>query len=139
MFNANNILKTKYFTSLKSVLPDTPVFKNYVPNQFLTDNYILISGIQNTEAGGISKHKIKSLINISIYTRASENDGLTMDQIADAIFSLYPTPQDYPIIPGYQVCSVRRENDNELVVSLGSGEIYLTRQIIFSHILNKLN
>jgi hypothetical protein len=122
------------------VLPSVAVFKNYVPNQFVTDNYVLISGVQNTNAGGINKDNYKAFITIGIYTRAvSENDGITCDDIADAIFSLYPDPQSYPVMDGYQVCSVYKESDNELTITLDSGNILINRQIIFSHILNKLN
>lgn len=140
MYNANKILKTSYYTAIKGVLPSVAVFKNYVPNQLETDNYVLISNVQNIDYPSINKHDVKAFITIGIYTRAiSENDGLTADTIADAIFSLYPTPQSYPSITGYQVCSVALESDNEVTVSLDSGNTYVNRTIIFSHILNKLN
>ena len=140
MYNANRILKTKYYTSIKAVLPDLAVFKNYVPNQLEADNYVLISSVQNTDYPSINKHDVKAFITIGIYTRAvPENDGLNVEDIADAIFSLYPTPQSYPDITGYQVCSVQLESDQELTVSLDAGNTYINRQIIFSHILNKLN
>lgn len=122
------------------MLPDVAVFKNYVPNQFETDNYVLISSVQNTDYPSINKHDVKAFITIGIYTRAvPENDGLTVEDIADAILGLYPTPQSYPDITGYQVCSVQLESDQELTVSLDAGNTYINRQIIFSHILNKLN
>lgn len=140
MYNAAGILKTKYFTSIKAVLPLVAVFKNYVPNQLETDNYVLISNVQQQDHSNISKHDVKAFITIGIYTRAvPENDGLNVDTIADAILSLYPTPQSYPQITGYQVCSLQLESDNELTVSLDSGNTYINRTIIFSHILNKLN
>lgn len=140
MYNANSILKTKYYTSIKSVLPAIPVFKNYVPNQLEADAYVLISNVQQTDYSNMSKHDVKAFITIGIYTRVvSENNGLLVDSIADAIFSLYPTPQSYPQIAGYQVCSVQLETDNELTVSLDSGNTYIYRTITFSHILNKLN
>ena len=140
MYNASGHLKTKYYTSIKAVLPTVAVFKNYVPNQLETDNYVLISNVQQTDYSNINKHDVKAYITIGIYTRAvPENDGIGLEQIADAIFSLYPTPQSYPDITGYQVCSVQLESDNELTVSLDSGNTYINRTIIFSHILNKLN
>ena len=140
MYNPNRILKTKYYTSIKAVLPSVAVFKNYVPNQLETDNYVLISSVQNTDYPSISKHDVKAFITIGIYTRAApENDGLNVEDIADAILGLYPTPQSYPDVTGYQVCSVQLESDQELTVSLDAGNIYINRQIIFSHILNKLN
>ena len=138
MFNANNILKTKYYTSIKSVLPSVAVFKNYVPNELKADSYVLISGVQNTPQAIINDDNITANITIGIYTRLStENDGLTCDDIADAIFSLYPTRQSYPAITGYQVCSVALEADNELTVDLDNGYVYINRQLIFSHIINK--
>jgi hypothetical protein len=140
MYNANRILKKSYQTAIKAVLPSVAVFKNYVPNQLEADNYVLITDVQNTDYPSINKHDVKAFITIGIYTRAvSENDGLNVEDIADAIFSIYPTPQSYPSITGYQVCSVQLESDNELTVSLDSGNTYINRQIIFSHILNKLN
>ena len=140
MYNAANILKTKYYTSIKAVLPSLAVFKNYVPNEFIADNYVLISNVQQVDYSNIIKHNIKAFVTIGIYTRAiAENEGLNVDSIADAIFSLYPNPQSYPIITGYQVCSLQLESDNELTVTLDSGNTYINRQIIFSHILNKLN
>jgi hypothetical protein len=140
VYNPNADIKTHYYTALKAALPSAQVFKNYVPNQLITDNYYLISNIQNTDASTINKNDVKCFITIGIYTRAqSENDGLTMEEMADAVFSLYPTPQSYPSIDGYQVCSIALESDNELTVSLDSGNVYVNRQIIFSHILNKLN
>lgn len=140
MYNASGILKTKYFTSIKAVLPSLAVFKNYVPNQLVADNYVLISNVQQTDYSNINKHDVKAFVTLSIYTRAvPENEGLTMEDIADAIFSLYPTPQSYPQITGYQVCSLQLESDNELTVDLDSGNTYINRTITFSHILNKLN
>ena len=140
MYNANSILKTKYYTSIKAVLPSVAVFKNYVPNQLETDNYVLISNVQQTDYSNMSKHDVKAFVTIGIYTKAvPENEGLNVDTIADAILGLYPTPQSYPQITGYQVCSVQLESDNELTVSLDSGNTYINRTIIFSHILNKLN
>jgi hypothetical protein len=139
MYNANAILKTFYYTSLKNVLA-VPVFKNYVPNELKADAYVLISNIQNTDASTINKNNYKAFVTIGIYTRTIvENNGITCDSIADDIFSIYPTPQSYPQIEGYQVGSVNKESDNELTVSLDSGNVYINRQIIFSHILNKLN
>ena len=140
MYNAAGILKTKYYTSIKAVLPSLAVFKNYVPNQLETDNYVLISNVQQQDYSNMQKHDVKAFITIGIYTRAvPENSGLGMEEIADAIFSLYPTPQSYPDITGYQVCSVQLESDNELTVSLDAGNTYINRTITFSHILNKLN
>jgi hypothetical protein len=140
MYNASGILKTKYYTSIKAALPSVAVFKNYVPNQLTADNYVLISNVQQVDYSNISKHDVKAFITIGIYTRAvPENDGIGMEDIADAIFSLYPTPQSYPDITGYQVCSLQLESDNELTVSLDSGNTYINRSITFSHILNKLN
>jgi hypothetical protein len=141
MFNANRILKTKYYTDLTAVKPaGSEVYKNYVPNQLETDNYYLISNVQNIEAGGVNAHKSKVFITIGIYTKTPrENNGVTMDDMADALFSLYPTPQSYPIIEGYQVASVIKESDNEYPVNMDSGVVFINRQIIFSHILNKLN
>lgn len=140
MYNANAILKTKYYTSIKAVLPDVAVFKNYVPNQLETDNYILITDVQNTDAGSKNIDMYKAFITIGIYTRAiSENEGLTVDSIADAIFSLYPTPQSFPVIDGYNLTTWNKESDNEITVNLDSGNTYINRIIIFSHILQKLN
>lgn len=140
MYSANSILKTKYYTSIKAVLPDIAVFKNYVPNQLETDNYVLISNVQQVDASTINKHDVKAFVTIGIYTRSvPENDGLTVDTIADAIFSIYPDPQSYPQITGYQVSSLQLESDNELTVSLENGNTYINRTLIFSHILNKLN
>ena len=140
MYNANRILKTSYYTSIKAVLPDVAVFKNYVPNQLETDNYVLISNVQQVDYSNMSKHDVKAFITVGIYTKAvPENDGLSMEDIADAILGLYPTPQSYPLITGYQVCSLQLESDNELTVSLDSGNTYINRTITFSHILNKLN
>jgi len=140
LYNANRILKTSYYTSIKAVLPDVAVFKNYVPNQLETDNYVLISNVQQVDYSNMSKHDVKAFITVGIYTKAvPENDGLSMEDIADAILGLYPTPQSYPLITGYQVCSLQLESDNELTVSLDSGNTYINRTITFSHILNKLN
>jgi hypothetical protein len=140
MYSASGILKTEYFTALKSVLPGVAVFKNYVPNQLETDSYVLISNVQQTDESVISKNNVKAFVTIGIYTGAvTENDGQTVDTIADAIFSLYPTPQSYPQLPGYQVCSIGLESDQELTVSLDNGMVFMNRTIIFSHILNKLN
>ena len=140
MYNASGILKTKYYTSIKAALPSVAVFKNYVPNQLTADNYVLISNVQQVDYSNINKHDVKAFITIGIYTRAvPENDGIGMEDIADAIFALYPTPQSYPQITGYQVCSLQLESDNELTVSLDSGNTYINRSITFSHILNKLN
>jgi hypothetical protein len=140
MYSASGILKTEYFTALKSVLPNVAVFKNYVPNQLETNEYVLISNVQQTDESVISKNNIKAFVTIGIYTGAvTENGGQTVDTIADAIYSLYPTPQSYPELPGYQVCSVQLESDNELTVSLDSGSIFINRTIIFSHILNIIN
>jgi len=142
MYNASRILKTYYYTAIKAALPSLVVYKNYVNNQVApdTNNYVLLSNVQQTDYPSINKHDVKAFITIGIYTRAvPENDGLTLEDIADAIFSLYPTPQSYPDITGYQVCSVQLESDNELTVSLDAGNTYINRTIIFSHILNKLN
>ena len=141
MYNASGILKTKYFTSLKAVLADdVGVFKNYVPNDLATDSYVLISDVQQTDYSTINKHNVKAFITIGIYTKAiPENSGVAMEAIADAIFSLYPTPQSYPTLSGYQVCSLQLESDNELTVDLGNSITFINRTIIFSHILNKLN
>jgi hypothetical protein len=140
MYNASGILKTKYYTSIKAALPSVAVFKNYVPNQLTADNYVLISNVQQVDYSNINKHDVKAFITIGIYTRTvPENDGIGMEDIADAIFGLYPTPQSYPQITGYQVCSLQLESDNELTVSLDSGNTYINRSITFSHILNKLN
>ena len=106
----------------------------------MADNYVLISNIQQQNYSNINKHDIKAFVTIGIYTRAiAENEGLNVDSIADAILGLYPNPQSYPLITGYQVCSLQLESDNELTVTLDSGNTYINRQIIFSHILNKLN
>ena len=140
MYNASSTLKTKYYTSIKAVLPDLAVFKNYVPNELIADNYVLISEVQQTDYSAINKHNVKAFVTIGIYTRAvPENEGLNVESIADAILGLYPDPQSYPTITGYQVCSLQLESDNELTVSLDSGNTYINRTIIFSHILNKLN
>jgi hypothetical protein len=140
MYNASGILKTTYFTQLKTVLPNIAVFKNYVPNQLVTDVYVLISNAQQTDASAISKNNFKAFITIGIYTGpVTENTGQMLETIADAIYSLYPTPQSYPDLPGYQVCSVQAESDNELTVNLDNGAVFMNRTIIFSHILNKLN
>jgi len=140
MYNASRILKTKYYTSIKAVLPDLAVFKNYVPNELIADNYVLISNVQYTDAGTKNIDMYKAFVTITIYTRAvPENDGLNVDSIADAIFSLYPTPQSFPVIDGYNVITWNKESDNELTVSLDSGNTYINRIIIFSHILQQLN
>lgn len=140
MFNPNAILKTTYRNAIRAVLPTTPVHKNYVPNDLKTDAYVLISNVQNVDYSNINKHSVKAFVTIGIYTRTvTENDGLTCDDIATAILGLYPTPQSYPTITGYQVASVILESDNELTVPLDSGNIYINRTITFSHILNKLN
>lgn len=140
MYNAAAAIKTKYFTSIKAVLPLVAVFKNYVPAQMETDNYVLISSVQQQDATTIAKNDVKAFVTIGIYTRAvPENDGLNVDTIADAIFSLYPTPRSYPQITGYQVCSVQLESDAELTITMDAGNIYINRTIIFSHILNRLN
>jgi hypothetical protein len=140
MYNANPIFKTFYYTAIKNAIDGVGVFKDYVPNELNTDTYFLISNVQNTDHSSVNKHDVKAFVTIGIYTRSSvENSGATMQQMADALFSLYPTPQSYPEIEGYQVCSMDVESDNELSVSLDSGNVYLNRQIIFSHILNKLN
>lgn len=141
MYNANGILKTTYYQDLKAVIPaGVGVFKNYVPNQLECDNYVLISNVQQQDASAISKHNVKAFVTISIYTGAiTENAGQTLESIADAVFSLYPTPQSYPQLPGYQVCSIGLESDNELTVNLGDGMVFVNRTIIFSHILNKTN
>ena len=121
-------------------MPDLAVFKNYVPNELIADNYVLISEVQQTDYSTINKHNVKAFVTIGIFTRAvPENEGLNVESIADAILGLYPNPQSYPLITGYQVCSLQLESDNELTVSLDSGNTYINRTIIFSHILNKLN
>ncbi len=140
MYNANGILKTSYFLSIKSVLPDVAVFKNYVPKQLIADNYVLITDVQNVDAGSKNIDMYKVFVTIGIYTRAiAENNGLDVDTIASAIFSLYPTPQSFPVIDGYNVTTWNKESDNEITVSLDSGNTYINRIIIFSHILQQLN
>lgn len=142
MYNASRILKTYYYQAIKALLPDVAVFKNYVVNQVAdsTNAYVLLSGVQHTDYSNINKHDVKAFITISIYTRAiTENNGLTLEQIAETISGMYSTPQDYPSITGYQVCSIQFEGYNELTVDLDSGNTYVNGQITFSHILNKLN
>lgn len=141
MYNANGILKTYYVNAIKAVLPGLVVRKNYVENQAAnTNSYVLVSSVQNTDAGSKNIDMYKAFITIGIYTRAvSENDGLTVDTIADAIFSLYPTPQSFPVIDGYNVITWSKESDNEVTVSLDSGNTYINRVITFSHILQQLN
>lgn len=142
MYNASRILKTYYYTAIKALLPSVVVFKNYVVNQIAdsTDAYVLLSNVQHTDYSNINKHDVKAFITINIYTRAvPENDGLTLESIAETISGMYPTPQSYPSISGYQVCSIQYEGYNELTANLDSGNTYLNGQIIFSHILNKLN
>lgn len=138
MYNANKLIKNYYYAALKAAMPSAGVFKDYVPNELRTDAYYLISNVQNINRDTINKHDVTIFVTIGIYTRAgSENDGLTTDSMATALVGLFPTPQSYPVINGYQVASAVRESDNELTVDLDNGNIYLNRQIIFSHILSQ--
>lgn len=138
MYSPNYDIKTYYFNAIKTALPTAAVFKNYVPKDLNTDNYFLISNVQNVDYPSINKHDVKAFVTVGIYTREiSENTALTLEDMAAALFSIFPTPQSYPVISGYQVCSVTLESDNELTVNMDSGNIYINRQIVFSHILNK--
>lgn len=140
MYNANAIIKTYYYNAIKTALPGASVFKNYVPNELKADAYYLISNVQNVNRDTINKHNVTIFVTIGIYTRATtENSGITCDEMADALFTLFPDPQTRPDVDGYQVCTAVLESDNELTLDFDNGNNYINRQIIFSHILNKLN
>lgn len=136
MKDINNPLIKAYYDAIVPL--GYPVYEGEEPDNELAKIYVVISDVTSSDAS--TKNGINHNAQIQVTVNSWEikyNNSKSMNTVAGLILqTVYPSPGTGLTATGIEIVTTELQNDNVTNYGKLAGRVYISRNLIFSHLIS---
>jgi len=132
----NNSLIKAYYDAISPL--GYPVYEGEEPDNELAKIYVVISDVSSSDASTKNSTDVTAQIQITVNSwEVKYNNSKSLNTAAGAILTaVYPSPESVLTAPGISIISTELSNDNVTPYGKLAGRVYISRNLIFSHLIS---
>lgn len=136
MKDINNPLIKAYYDAISPL--GYPVYEGEEPDNELAKIYIVISDVSSSDASTKSSNDHNAQIQVTVNSwEVKYNNVKSMNTVAGLVITaIKPTPQSTLLATGINIVTTSLQNDNVTNYGKLNGRVYISRNLIFSHLIN---
>lgn len=136
MKDISNPLIKAYYDALTPL--GYPVYEGEEPDDELSKMYIVISDVSSTDASAKSNNAHNANIQVTINSwEVKYNNSKSLNTVAGLVLTaIKPGPVSTLTATGIGIVTTTLQNDNTTAYGKLSGRVYISRNLIFSHLIS---
>ncbi|HRI24353.1 MAG TPA: hypothetical protein PLZ45_06730 [Ferruginibacter sp.] len=136
MKDINNPLTKAYYDAISAL--GYPTFEGVEPDDTLDKMYIVINNVTSSDVSTKSSNDHEAQIQITVNSwEYKYNNRKQLNTVCGEIIeAVKPTPQSTLAATGVNIISTTLANDNETDYGVLAGRAYVSRNLIFSHLIS---
>lgn len=136
MKDINNPLIKAYYDAIVPL--GYPVYEGEEPDNELAKIYIVISDVTSSDVSTKSSNDHNATIQVTVNSwEVKYNNVKSMNTVAGLIITaIKPTPKSTLTATGINIVTTSLQNDNITNYGKLAGRVYISRNLIFSHLIN---
>ncbi len=136
MKDINNPLIKAYYDALVPL--GYPVYEGEEPDDTLDKMYIVISDVTSGDVSTKSSNDHNAQIQVTVNSwEAKYNNSKALNQVAgQVITAIKPGPTNTMTAAGIGIVTTSLQNDSTVPYGKLAGRVYISRNLIFSHLIN---
>ena len=136
MKDINNPLIKAYYDAISPL--GYPVYEGEEPDDELNKLYVVISDVSSSDTSTKSSSDVNATIQVTINSwDVKYNNSKAMNTAAGLILTaIQPNHTSSLSASGVNIITSKLENDNTVSYGKLAGRVYISRNLIFSHLIN---
>lgn len=136
MKDINNTLITAYYNKIQPL--GYPVYEGEEPDDELAKIYIVISDVSSADDSPKTSNIVNATIQVTVNSwEVKYNNSKAMNTVAGLILTaIQPNFTNSLTATGINIVTTKLQNDNVTSYGKLAGRVYISRNLIFSHLIN---